>query len=77
MDLWTFAARNDFDELQEYCLEEANVFNLILQILQDEERGLRYFLKEAGIRVSAMNRVVQKIAMQISPRLTFGFTQSM
>jgi len=77
IDLWTFAARNDFRELEEYCQTKGEVRDEVRETLGDEKKGLVYFVRDQGIPLVVMSRLVGRLAMNnygdtATPHSLFG-----
>jgi hypothetical protein len=44
-ELWLFAARNSFEELEQYCRENEEVWKQISSVLCDPRKGVGYFIR--------------------------------
>lgn len=61
VDLWEFAARYIFPELEGYCLENKSVYEELLKVLANPEQGIARFSKK-GIPVFKLNILVGRVA---------------
>jgi hypothetical protein len=57
LELWEFAARYSFDEMEQYCRKDANVLYQIDSIMSDPGKGMEYFLSR-HLPVSFLTRLV-------------------
>lgn len=55
-DLWLFAARYGFYELDHYCRLNPKVFQRIKEVIRDKKRGIKYFV-EKGLSLWVLNAV--------------------
>jgi hypothetical protein len=60
MDLWIFAVRYDFPELETHCLAFEQVKREILSTLRNPQLGVGYFIN-AGLPLSSINKVIAAI----------------
>lgn len=61
VELWEFAARYDLLELEKYCLESRVVYDELVDILANQEKGVRHFAA-LGISVDKLNVLVSRVA---------------
>lgn len=62
MDLWIFAVNNKFPELAAHSLTNPLVKRDIVNVLKNQEKGLRWFLEEMRIPLMTMQKVVAAVA---------------
>lgn len=60
MELWIFAVRYDFPELETHCLAVDGVKREILSTLRATQLGVSYFIA-AGLPISSIDKVVSAI----------------
>jgi hypothetical protein len=44
MELWEMAARYSFQELEQYCRKDPNIWGQIESVIRDPSEGIKYFL---------------------------------
>src|SRR5579859_380308 len=59
-DLWHFAARYSFHELEAYCREISAVKLQIAQIIADPDKGFMHFVN-AGIPITLVSKMVSDV----------------
>jgi hypothetical protein len=64
-DLWLFAARHSFSELEEYCRTDEKVCTQLTTILGDRKKGVPHLLN-AGLSVPIVNQAVCDVIDRIS-----------
>jgi nitrate/TMAO reductase-like tetraheme cytochrome c subunit len=60
-----FAVRYYLDELEAYCHSNEKVFKEIRTVLEDSKKGLAYLIEDEKVPVSAMNKVIAKMARSL------------
>lgn len=60
LELWEFAARHSFDEMEQYCRRDPNVALQIDSIISDPKKGLEYLLSR-HLAVPFVSRLVSSI----------------
>lgn len=65
-DLWMFAARYSMHDLEGYCRADSSVFAEIRSVIANSNKGIQYFMREAEIPLSVINKVVTAMALQKS-----------
>ena len=68
LELWYFAAKYSFVELEQYCRSNSNVDNEIKVILANSNEGVNFLLHDQGIPLAIINKIVSKY-MEASPTI--------
>jgi hypothetical protein len=61
LDLWRFAACNQFPALERYCRKDKGVRRQLKDIMKDPDRGIHYMIREWQLPINLVGQVVSEI----------------
>ena len=64
LELWYFAAKYSFVELEQYCRSNSSVNNEIKVILANSTEGVKFLLNDQGIPLAIINEIVSKYVQE-------------
>jgi hypothetical protein len=73
LELWYFAAKYSFVELEQYCRSNSGVNNEIKEILADPGKGVKFLLNDQGIPLAIINEIVSEYVQAARPQTYEGF----